>query len=129
MELAKRISMGMFQSSSILRGRRRSSVFVLLPKNVRLLPITADGKAARWLNVGLKRWMNEKYTEQLDIGTPILHVQSIYIQSLFLNSRLAMDQFVLFGDSITQHSFSQQNGFAFGAALSDEYVRRLDVIK
>ncbi|GAB7327842.1 hypothetical protein MBLNU13_g11634t1 [Cladosporium sp. NU13] len=30
-----------------------------------------------------------------------------------------MDQFVLFGDSITQHSFSQQNGFAFGAELSD----------
>ena len=42
---------------------------------------------------------------------------------------LAMDQFVLFGDSITQHSFSQQNGFAFGAELSDQYARRLDVIK
>ncbi|GAB7327843.1 hypothetical protein MBLNU13_g11634t2 [Cladosporium sp. NU13] len=39
-----------------------------------------------------------------------------------------MDQFVLFGDSITQHSFSQQNGFAFGAELSDQYARRLDVI-
>lgn len=75
---------GMFQSSSILRGRRRSSVFVLLPKHVRLLPITADGKAARWLNVGLKRWTNEKYTEQLDIGTPILHVQIIYICTISL---------------------------------------------
>lgn len=42
---------------------------------------------------------------------------------------LTMDQFVLFGDSITQHSFSQQNGFAFGAELSDQYARRLDVIK
>ena len=42
---------------------------------------------------------------------------------------LAMDQFVLFGDSITQHSFSQENGFAFGAELSDQYARRLDVIK
>lgn len=42
---------------------------------------------------------------------------------------LTMDQFVLFGDSITQHSFSQENGFAFGAELSDQYARRLDVIK
>jgi hypothetical protein len=40
-----------------------------------------------------------------------------------------MDQFVLFGDSITQHSFSQENGFAFGAELSDQYARKLDVIK
>jgi len=40
-----------------------------------------------------------------------------------------MDQFVLFGDSITQHSFSQQNGFAFGAELSGQYARKLDVIK
>ncbi|KAM0716268.1 hypothetical protein Q7P37_007713 [Cladosporium fusiforme] len=39
-----------------------------------------------------------------------------------------MDQFLLFGDSITQHSFSQQKGFAFGAELSDQYARRLDVI-
>jgi hypothetical protein len=42
---------------------------------------------------------------------------------------LAMDQFVLFGDSITQHSFSQEKGFAFGAELSDQYARKLDVIK
>jgi hypothetical protein len=40
-----------------------------------------------------------------------------------------MDQFVLFGDSITQHSFSQQNGFAFGAEMSSQYARKLDVIK
>lgn len=40
-----------------------------------------------------------------------------------------MDLFVLFGDSITQHSFSQEHGFAFGAELSDQYARRLDVIK
>ncbi|KAI5362255.1 Putative SGNH hydrolase-type esterase domain, SGNH hydrolase superfamily [Septoria linicola] len=38
------------------------------------------------------------------------------------------EQFLLFGDSITQHSFSQERGFAFGAALANEYVRRLDVI-
>jgi hypothetical protein len=42
---------------------------------------------------------------------------------------LVMDQFVLFGDSITQHSFSQETGFAFGAELSDQYARKLDVIK
>jgi hypothetical protein len=40
-----------------------------------------------------------------------------------------MDQFVLFGDSVTQHSFSQEKGFAFGAELSDQYARKLDVIK
>ncbi|KAL1588587.1 hypothetical protein WHR41_02380 [Cladosporium halotolerans] len=39
-----------------------------------------------------------------------------------------MDQIVLFGDSITQQSFSQQKGFGFGAELSDRYARRLDVI-
>ncbi|CAK1365053.1 Isoamyl acetate-hydrolyzing esterase 1 [Cercospora beticola] len=38
------------------------------------------------------------------------------------------EQFLLFGDSITQQSFSQERGFAFGAALANEYVRRLDVI-
>ncbi|KAK6442068.1 hypothetical protein LTR95_001687 [Oleoguttula sp. CCFEE 5521] len=39
-----------------------------------------------------------------------------------------MDQIILFGDSITQQSFAQDNGFAFGAELSNAYVRRLDVI-
>ena len=39
-----------------------------------------------------------------------------------------MDQFLLFGDSITQHCFNQDAGFAFGAALSEIYVRRLDVV-
>jgi lysophospholipase L1-like esterase len=46
-----------------------------------------------------------------------------------------MDQFILFGDSITQQSFSQDtpphytdpSGF-FGPALADAYVRKLDVI-
>lgn len=38
------------------------------------------------------------------------------------------DQFILFGDSITQRSFNQERGFAFGAALTDDYVRRLDII-
>jgi lysophospholipase L1-like esterase len=42
--------------------------------------------------------------------------------------RLDMDWFLLFGDSITQQSFSQERGFAFGAALSDAYARRLDII-
>ncbi|KAK5127859.1 hypothetical protein LTR85_004976 [Meristemomyces frigidus] len=42
-----------------------------------------------------------------------------------------MDQFVLFGDSITQQSFSQTNSpnsFAFGAALADVYARKLDIV-
>lgn len=39
-----------------------------------------------------------------------------------------MDQFLLFGDSLTQQSFSQERGFAFGAELSNDYVRRLDVV-
>ena len=40
-----------------------------------------------------------------------------------------MDQFILFGDSITQQCFTQEDnrGF-FGPALADYYVRRLDVI-
>lgn len=39
-----------------------------------------------------------------------------------------MDQFVLFGDSIVQQSFSQTHHFAFGAALADAYARKLDVV-
>ncbi|KAF2862336.1 GDSL Lipase/Acylhydrolase, partial [Piedraia hortae CBS 480.64] len=44
-----------------------------------------------------------------------------------------MDQIVLFGDSLTQQSFSQVSPdgsppFGFGAALANAYVRRLDVI-
>ncbi|OJJ50564.1 hypothetical protein ASPZODRAFT_126449 [Penicilliopsis zonata CBS 506.65] len=38
------------------------------------------------------------------------------------------DQFILFGDSITEGSSSQELGFAFHAALQDAYRRRLDVI-
>lgn len=34
-----------------------------------------------------------------------------------------MDQFLLFGDSITQ-----QSSFTFGAALADAYIRRLDIV-
>lgn len=32
------------------------------------------------------------------------------------------------GDSITQGSFDQSRGFAFGAELQQAYVRRLDVM-
>ncbi|GAB7348781.1 hypothetical protein MBLNU459_g7505t1 [Dothideomycetes sp. NU459] len=39
-----------------------------------------------------------------------------------------MEQFVLFGDSITQGSDNQDRGFAFAPALQDAYVRRLDVV-
>ncbi|KAH0223690.1 hypothetical protein KCU90_g25703, partial [Aureobasidium melanogenum] len=39
-----------------------------------------------------------------------------------------MEQFVLFGDSITQQSASQAKGFGWTPALQDAYIRRLDVI-
>ncbi|KAI4110512.1 MAG: hypothetical protein LQ339_001378 [Xanthoria mediterranea] len=38
------------------------------------------------------------------------------------------EQFLLFGDSLLQHSCSQQKGFAFAPALQDAFIRRLDVI-
>ncbi|KAK2762575.1 hypothetical protein FQN54_000748 [Arachnomyces sp. PD_36] len=38
------------------------------------------------------------------------------------------DQFILFGDSITQGSHNQDLGFAFAPALQNDYIRRLDVI-
>ncbi|KAI9369609.1 SGNH hydrolase-type esterase domain-containing protein [Aspergillus egyptiacus] len=38
------------------------------------------------------------------------------------------DQFILFGDSITQFSSSQEMGFGFQSALQDAYSRVLDVI-
>ncbi|QKX59156.1 uncharacterized protein TRUGW13939_06288 [Talaromyces rugulosus] len=40
----------------------------------------------------------------------------------------AYDQFVLFGDSITQFSHDPLLGFAFGSALQNAYARRLDII-
>jgi lysophospholipase L1-like esterase len=40
-----------------------------------------------------------------------------------------MDQFILFGDSITQQSFTPEDGRGYlGPALTDYYVRRLDII-
>ncbi|KAI0586984.1 GDSL Lipase Acylhydrolase family protein [Pyrenophora tritici-repentis] len=36
--------------------------------------------------------------------------------------------FLLFGDSITQESFSQERGFGFSAALQNAYIRRLDIV-
>ncbi|KAL1988479.1 hypothetical protein VTN96DRAFT_9534 [Rasamsonia emersonii] len=38
------------------------------------------------------------------------------------------EQFLLFGDSITQFSYDQRLEFGFGAALQNAYSRRLDVI-
>ncbi|KAJ5787994.1 hypothetical protein N7457_002984 [Penicillium paradoxum] len=38
------------------------------------------------------------------------------------------DQFLLFGDSITQMSCNQEVGFGFHAALQEAYSRRLDVV-
>ncbi|TKX24321.1 hypothetical protein C1H76_3425 [Elsinoe australis] len=39
-----------------------------------------------------------------------------------------MDQIVLFGDSLTQFSGDQSNGFAFKAAVENAYIRKLDVV-
>ncbi|KAH0373313.1 GDSL lipase/acylhydrolase family protein, partial [Aureobasidium melanogenum] len=39
-----------------------------------------------------------------------------------------MEQFILFGDSITQQSASQAKGFGWTPALQDAYIRRLDVV-
>lgn len=39
-----------------------------------------------------------------------------------------MDQFLLFGDSITQYAFTRNKGDAFGAELADAYIRRLDIV-
>jgi len=39
-----------------------------------------------------------------------------------------MEQFVLFGDSITQQSFSPHLSYSFGSALADVYVRKLDIV-
>nr|POE66160.1 isoamyl acetate-hydrolyzing esterase 1 like [Quercus suber] len=40
-----------------------------------------------------------------------------------------MDQFLLFGDSITQHSSAGDGGeFNFGGALTNAYMRKLDIV-
>jgi len=39
-----------------------------------------------------------------------------------------LDQFLLFGDSITQGAWDQSRGFGFGAELTQAYARRLDVV-
>lgn len=38
------------------------------------------------------------------------------------------DQFILFGDSITQQAYNPDLSFSLGAALSNAYVRKLDII-
>ncbi|KAI9691438.1 MAG: hypothetical protein M1822_007509 [Bathelium mastoideum] len=38
------------------------------------------------------------------------------------------DQFILFGDSITQQSGAQEKGFGFAPALQQAYIRRLDIV-
>ena len=100
------------------------------------IPIPAeDSKQARpatLINVGLRQAETRKTRRNWTLDSHHLITLPNNIKPHLLPlSRilLAMDQFVLFGDSITQHSFSQQNGFAFGAELSDQYARRLDVIK
>ncbi|KAJ5103138.1 Esterase SGNH hydrolase-type subgroup [Penicillium argentinense] len=41
---------------------------------------------------------------------------------------LAYDQFIIFGDSITQQSYNQGMGFGWGAQLQEVYSRKLDII-
>ncbi|PGG95991.1 hypothetical protein AJ79_09783 [Helicocarpus griseus UAMH5409] len=43
-------------------------------------------------------------------------------------SFIEYDQFILFGDSITQGSCNQEKGFAFCPALQQDYIRRFDII-
>ncbi|PWW79536.1 SGNH hydrolase [Tuber magnatum] len=38
------------------------------------------------------------------------------------------DKIVLFGDSITEQSYDQARGFGFGAALTDVYRRKIEVV-
>ncbi|KFY10645.1 hypothetical protein V491_07555 [Pseudogymnoascus sp. VKM F-3775] len=47
---------------------------------------------------------------------------------LATSSILPYKQFVLFGDSITQGAFDQSRGFALGAQLAHDYIRRLDIV-
>ncbi|OJD11817.1 hypothetical protein AJ78_07485 [Emergomyces pasteurianus Ep9510] len=43
-------------------------------------------------------------------------------------SFIEFEQFILFGDSITQGSCDQGKGFAFTPALQNDYIRRFDII-
>ncbi|KAK3176884.1 hypothetical protein OEA41_008210 [Lepraria neglecta] len=47
---------------------------------------------------------------------------------MLIHSQGPYDQFLLFGDSITQQSCDQASGFAFSPALQNAFIRRLDVI-
>jgi len=38
------------------------------------------------------------------------------------------DKILLFGDSLTEQSYEQSRGFGFGAAITDAYKRKLDVV-
>ena len=46
----------------------------------------------------------------------------------FGREQYAYDQIILFGDSITQGSENQEEGFGFAPALRDDYIRRVDVV-
>lgn len=39
-----------------------------------------------------------------------------------------LDQFIMFGDSLTQGSYDQSRGFALAAELQAAYIRRMDII-
>ncbi|KAJ8098787.1 SGNH hydrolase-type esterase domain-containing protein [Lipomyces tetrasporus] len=42
---------------------------------------------------------------------------------------IAFDKVLLFGDSITQYAYNQDNGFCFGPAMQNAYCRKFDVIQ
>lgn len=55
--------------------------------------------------------------------------RSIYFPSgAQLSSDMVYEQFMLFGDSLFQHSSSQERGYTLAPALQAEYIRRLDVV-
>ncbi|KAG6989003.1 hypothetical protein G7Y79_00066g095210 [Physcia stellaris] len=58
----------------------------------------------------------------IDASSPENQSQDVGLQ------RGLLDQFILFGDSITQQASSQELGFAFQPALQNAFIRRLDVI-
>jgi len=76
----------------------------------------------------LNRWRNQVAFPLVCIGLLLLVFSYSLLRSDDHTTVKNMDEFVLFGDSITQGSFSQERGFAMGAALQHDYVRRLDII-
>jgi lysophospholipase L1-like esterase len=72
--------------------------------------------------------MAGRISAKFGISSPRLQQRGITLLRQRQGTSASMDQFLLFGDSITQQALSQDWGFAFGAALADTYNRKLDVV-